>query len=478
MRRLALVAVCALGCGTRSGDAPAKGSASSTGAPAAPVEATERWSASIVVGANIRDFVVRFSPGPKTTAALEGLSKAPLPLANVTLTADRIEFTLEKPKAPKETWERYELVRTGDRANGTGTVAGSTLPIAMVKLAAGEAPRSAFARPQTPKPPFPYDAREVVVDAPDGGKLAGTLTRPKATTPAPAVLLWSGSGQQDRDETIYGHKPYLIIADRLTRAGFAVLRLDDRAAGTTVGKVGTLHTEIEDAGAAIDFLKIQKDVDPERIGMVVHSTGGMVGPNVALAHPVAFIVSLAGVAIPGRDLVLLQQQIAAAAMGVAVPPEQVAIQKAIGEAALEGPDKVKKVMTEAVVAQMQKVLGHVPTPAEIDQAIAQPLAEATAPWTISYFTIDPRVAWKKLSIPVLLVVGELDTQVPADPTIEALVGAHAKKAQVTTKKLPGLNHLFQHAKTGMTDEYLTIEESFDPATLELITAWLVEHAKP
>ncbi len=476
MRTVALLAACALGCGKQA-DVPTKGSASTSGAPA-PVEATERWSASIVLGANIRDFVVRFSPGAKTTAALEGLSREPLPLANVTLTKDRIAFTLEKPKAPKQTWEYYDLVRTGDRARGSGTIAGAALPIAMVKLAADEAPRSAFARPQTPKAPFPYDAREVVVDAPDGGKLAGTLTLPKSTAPAPAVLLWSGSGQQDRDETIYGHKPYLIIADRLTRAGFAVLRLDDRAAGSTTGKVGTLHTEIDDAGAAIEFLKTQKEVDPKRLGMVVHSTGGMVGPNVALAHPVAFIVSLAGVAIPGRDLVLLQQQIAATAMGVAVPPEQAAIQKAIGEAALEGPDKVKKVMTEAVVAQMQKVLGRAPTPEEIEQALAQPLAEATAPWTISYFTIDPRVAWKKLSIPVLLVVGDLDTQVPADPTIAALEGAHAKKAQVTTKKLPGLNHLFQHAKTGMTDEYLEIEESFDPAALELITAWLVERAKP
>lgn len=484
MRTAALLVIAcgAFGCGNKqSGEPPAKGSdkpAENKPAESKPAQSSERWRASIVLGANIRDFVVRFTPGAKTTAALEGLTKEPLPLADVTLTADHIGFTLEKPKAPKETWERYDLQRHGDRAAGLGSVAGSTLQIAMVKLAGdGDEPTSAYPRPQTPRGPFPYDARDVVVEAKDGGKLAGTLTLPKATAPAPAVLLWSGSGQQDRDETIFGHKPFLIIADRLTRAGFVVLRLDDRATGATVGKLGTLNTEIDDAGAAIEFLKTQKEVDPKRIGMIVHSTGGMVGPNVALAHPVAFIVSLAGVAIPGRDLVLLQQEIAAKAAGVPVAPEQVAVQKAIGEAALEGPEKVNKVMIETASAQMEKALGRKPTQDEIDQAIAQPLAEATAPWTISYFTIDPRVAWKKLSIPVLLVVGDLDSQVPADPTIAALEGSHAKKAVVTTKKLPGLNHLFQHAKTGMTQEYVEIEESFDPATLDLITTWLTEHGK-
>lgn len=458
--------------GNKTADKPPEGSS----APV-PAATSERWGASIVLGANLRDFVVRFVPGATTTATLEGLTREPLPLAGVTLANDRIAFTLEKPDAPKETWEYYELARTGDKATGTGRVAGTTLQIAMVKLGADEPARSAFPRPQTPKGPFPFDTREVVVDAPDGGKLAGTLAVPKASAPAPAVLLWSGSGQQDRDETIFGHKPFLILADRLARAGFVVLRLDDRGTGTTIGKVGTLHTEIADAGAAIDFLKAQEEVDPARIGMVAHSTGGMVAPNVALKHPVAFIVSLAGVAIPGRDLVLLQQQIAAKAAGITLPPEQVAMQKAIGEAAAGGPEKVKQVFVEIAGAQMEKALGKKPTAAQIEQAIAPQLAEATQPWVLSFFSMDPREAWKKLSIPVLLVVGELDTQVPADPTIAALEGAHASKSAVTSKKLPGLNHLFQHAKTGQVDEYIAIEESFDPATLETITTWLVEHTR-
>ncbi len=456
--RSILVVLALAACGNKQSDEPAP-------KPAEAPKATERWAATLVIGANLKDFVVRFASG---TAAFEGLTKDPLPLADVTLAPDRLAFTLVKPKGS----EIYELERTGDTAKGEVKIGALTLPIKMVKLADGEAPHSAYPRPQTPVPPFPYEQREVAIPAPDGGVLAGTLTLPKGVARAPAVLLWSGSGQQDRDETIFGHKPYLILSDRLTRAGLAVLRLDDRGTGKTTGALGTLDTEIADAGAAIDFLAKQPEVDPKKLGIVGHSTGGMVAPSVALAHPVAFIVSLAGVAVPGRDLVLLQQEAVAKVKGVPVPPEAAALQKKIGEATLKGSDEVKRVLVEAVGPQLEKALHRKATQAEIDQAIAKPLADATQPWTLSFFRIDPRDAWKKLTIPVLLVVGDRDTQVPADPTIAALTGAHGKPDAVTAKKLPGLNHLFQHAKTGMPDEYLEITESFDPATLDIIATWL------
>jgi pimeloyl-ACP methyl ester carboxylesterase len=453
------IALCLAACNKKSEEPAAK----ITEAP--KVAAGERWAATLVVGANLKDFVVAFANG---TAAFEGLTKDPLPLADVTLAPDRLAFTLKKSQGS----EVYALARTGDTAKGEVKIGAHTLQIRMVKLADGEAPHSAYPRPQTPRPPFPYEQREVVIDAPDGGKLAGTLTLPKGVAHAPAVLFWSGSGQQDRDETIFGHKPYLILSDRLTRAGLATLRLDDRGTGKTTGAVGTLDTEIADAGAAMDFLAKQPEVDPKKLGMIAHSTGGMVAPNVALAHPVAFVVSLAGVAVPGRELVLLQQQAMANATGTTVPPEQVALQKKLGEASLKGADEVKRVLVEVAGPQLEKALGHKPTQDEIDKAIAKPLADVIQPWALSFFRIDPRDAWKKLTIPVLLVVGDHDTQVPADATIAALTGAHGKPDAVTTKKLPGLNHLFQHAKTGLTDEYVEIDESFDPATLEIIATWL------
>ncbi len=446
-----------------------------------PVKApasTERWGASLVMGMDLKDFVVELAKtGDKWTGTLASSTKKPRPLSDVTLGDDRIAFTLQKPGSPESTWEHFDLQRKGGSASGTATIGGATLPVKMVKLADGEAVRAAYPRPQTPKPPFPYEEREVTVDAPDGGKLAGTLTFPKGAAPAPAVLLWSGSGQQDRDETIFGHKPFLIVADRLTRTGFAVLRLDDRATGKTTGAFGTLDTEIADAGAAIDFLKAQKEVDPKRVGIIAHSTGGMVAPNAALTHPVAFIVSLAGVALPGRELVPLQQAAIAKASGTPVVAEQVALQKKIGEASLKGPAEVKRLLVEAFAPPMEKALGRKPTEQELDQAIAKPLAEATSPWPVSFLRIDPREAWKKLTIPVLLVVGDLDVQVLADPTIAALTGSHGKPEVVTTKKLAGLNHLFQHAKTGLPEEYIEIDESFDPAALDIVAVWLAAQAK-
>ena len=477
----------ATACGKKSssneGTPPEQGSAAKTTdgtkpPKEPPMVMKERWAASIAAGAKLIDFVVVFEKkGDAWTAQLEGVTKTPLPLAKVELTADHIAYTLEKPANPAAN-EVYDLKRAGDVAEGTSTIGGGQIPAKMVKLADGAEPHSAYDRPQTPKGPFPYDTRDVEVPAPDGGTLAGTLTLPKgATAPVAAVLLWSGSGQQDRDESIYGHHSFLLVADKLTRAGIATVRFDDRGTGKTKGAIGTLYTEIDDAGAAIDWLKTQKEIDPKRVGMIGHSTGGMVVANVALKHPLAFIVSLAGVAVTGRELVILQADIAAQkAGGTGMPPEARAIQKAIGEAAIKNPDEVKKILTDAVTKQYEAA-GRKPTPEEIEGLIAKPVAEATNPWTVSYFKIDPRDAWKKLTVPTLLVVGDLDTQVPADVTIEALTKSHAKPEVVTTKKVPGLNHLFQHAKTGLSDEYIHIDETFDTATLDAIASWVTEHSK-
>jgi dienelactone hydrolase len=448
---------------------PSDGSATST----TTTPTTERWAATLVVNTDFQDFVVEFSRTSDTWSAVREDNRR-VEFANITLAPDRIEFTYGKPGTPS--LEHYKLLRLNDaEATGTGTIGNTELPIKMVRLTPGEPPRSAFTRTQTPKGPFPYDEREVEVAAPDGGKLAGTLTLPRsASAPAVAVLLWSGSGQQDRDETIYGHKAFAIVADRLTRKGIVVLRLDDRGTGKTVGAAGTLETEIADAGAALDFLSKQQEVDPKRIGMIGHSTGGMVAPNVALKHPVAFIVSLAGVAIPGRDLVPLQQQIMAEITGVPLNPDQREVQIAIGNAAVKGADEIRRVLIETIEPKLEKALGRKPPPEQLELAIAGPLAEATQPWPMSFLRMDPRVAWKQLSIPVLLLVGEKDTQVPADVTIKALTESHAKPEVVTTRKLPGLNHLFQRAaKTGLPDEYLWIEESFDEATLDVVVDWVL-----
>ena len=486
MRRL-LVAV--MLCGGACKDKGDAGAGRGSGPPAvapAPTDAgvvRERWSATFVVGATLRDLPIELTrTGTTWTGSLDA-GGTKLPLGDLALAPDHIAFTIEKPGLPKTAWEHYELQRSdgAGEASGAGTVGGLPIRVRMVRLAEGEAPRSAFPRPQTPQPPFPYESRELVVPAPDGGKLAGTLTVPPGPGPFPAVLLLSGSGQQDRDETLFGHKPYLIIADRLTRDGFAVYRFDDRGTGKTTGAIGTLDTEIADAGAIVELLATQHEIDPKRIGIIGHSTGGMVAPNVAAAHPVAFVVSLAGPSVSGRELVPLQLAISARASGAseAQVHDLVDLQTRLGAATLEGEAKVRATLTEVTRPQLAKALGRAPTDAEIAQAIAKPLADSLQPWTLSFFRLDPRAAWRTLAIPILLVVGDRDTQVPADITIKTLQESlsPAAAARLVVAKRRGLNHLFQTAKTGATDEYVEIEESFEPATLDLVAGWLVERAK-
>lgn len=452
--------------------------------PGKPIDTlyTERWAATFVVGADLRDMPVTFVQRDKKWAGLIEANKKQLALTDVVVTPDHIAFTIEKPKpAPKETWEHYELTRKPDsnEASGTGTIGGATIAVRMVKLAAGESMKSAYPRSQEPKGPYPYEQREVTIDGDGGAKLVGTLTVPKGDGPFPAVLLLSGSGQQDRDETIFGHKPYLILADALTRAGFVTYRFDDRATGKTVGKLGTLDTEIADAGLVVEALAKMKEIDPKRIGVVGHSTGGMVAPNVALSHPVAFVISLAGPAVSGRELVPLQLEVAAKAKGLpeAQYKDALEIQRQIGDAVVVSEAKAREVLTAAVKKQIKAAAGRDATQEEIDKTIAAPLAEATQPWTVSFFKLDPRDAWKKLKLPVLLVIGDKDTQVPAEVTIKNLKAA-ATGCQLTVIEQPELNHLFQHARTGMPDEYLDIEESFDPATVKKIVEWATGSGTP
>lgn len=455
MRTMVGLALILMACSGKRAPSATPPPRDASSADASPLE--ERWAATAVVGARLVDFVVRFA-GADATIAIGGTT---LPLTEVARTGDQLRFTLVKPGAPASATERFALTVTGDRADGTDTIGGQALPVRMVRLDAGEAPRSAFARPQTPLPPFPYQARDVVVDAPDGGKLAGTLTIPAEPGPHPALLLLSGSGQQDRDETIFGHRPFLVIADHLTRAGWVVARFDDRGTGRTVGAPHSLDTEIADAGAMIDFLAGQPEVDRARVGVLGHSAAGMVVPSVALHHPVAFAVLLAACTRSGRDYAAFQTEHSARLAGAS--DAQLAVQREaqarVTAAALEGPDAVRRELT--------RVLGATADPATLERTVAQ----TTDPWMVSYLRIDPRDAWKRLHIPVLLMSGRKDTQVPTQLTVDGLAEVYPAPL-LTVRTLDDLNHLFQPARTGEVDEYLTIDTTFDPAALAALTDWL------
>lgn len=343
---------------------------------------------------------------------------------------------------------------------------------------------STLNRPQHPKKPYPYEEEQVEFENAAGKfKLAGTLTRPKGDGPFPAIVLVSGSGPQDRDETLLGHKPFLVLADHLTRKGFAVLRYDDRG----VGKSGGKHAEATsadfatDAYAAVQHLGTRKEVDAKRIGIMGHSEGGLIAPIVAAEHPkdVAFIVLLAGPGVPGDEVLKLQSQVILKAMGV--KPEEMKLSAKLMEAIMPaakepGPatERRKKMeaAAEAYLATLSKdevkSLGAGGSKAGVGR-----LADT---WMQYFLTFDPRSTLAKVKCPVLAVYGALDLQVVPDQNVSAIEKAlkAAGNERLTTKVFPKLNHLFQTSKSGAPNEYAQIEETFSPDALQFITEWLLK----
>jgi len=346
---------------------------------------------------------------------------------------------------------------------------------------------STLNRPQHPKAPFPYASEEVTFEnAAAKIKFSGTLTLPKGNGPFPAVVLVSGSGPQDRDETILWHKPFLVIADFFARRGIAVLRFDDRGVGKSEGKHdgATSADFATDAYSAVLFLKGRKEIDPKRIGVMGHSEGGLIAPMVAADHPadVGFIVLLAGPGVPGDEVLQRQQSEILKAMGE--KPEAIKLSAKMMAAIMPiakqtGPaDERKAKLTKAIdlfaeglTDDERKVVGE-----SGDKAAAESIAARLSDgWMQFFLAFDPRPTLAKVKCPVLAVNGELDLQVLHDQNVPAIEAAVKKGGndKVTTKVFPGLNHLFQSTKTGSPSEYGQIEETFSPEVLEFVAKWIL-----
>jgi pimeloyl-ACP methyl ester carboxylesterase len=363
---------------------------------------------------------------------------------------------------------------------------GTTLPLDFKKVETLPATRK---RPQEPKRPFPYNEGAVTYENAAGhAKFAGTLTWPRSPGRFPAVLLITGSGQQDRDETILGHRPFLVLSDYLTRHGIAVLRVDDRGVGGSTGDVLNATTEdfASDVLAGIAYLKTRPEIDPHRIGLMGHSEGGIIAPMVARRSPdVAFIVLLAGSGIPGEQILYLQQAAIARQMGASTPT--ILFNRAVEQLLLTA---IKRGTDSAPADQKSKqpVDDRRGPPSKDDKKPAANEASAAvdklakrlgSPWLRFFISYDPRPALREVRCPVLAVIGEKDIQVPAQenlPEIEKALRAGGNK-DFTVKELPHLNHLFQTCQTGNIDEYARIEETFAPSALELITDWIGKHTR-
>jgi hypothetical protein len=339
-----------------------------------------------------------------------------------------------------------------------------------------------YNRPQEPKAPYPYREEEVTFrNTAEGFDLAGTLTLPEGTGPFPAVVLITGSGQQDRDETIFNHKPFKVIADHLTRDGIAVLRFDDRGVGGSKGNVtgATSLSFAGDAEAAVTFLEGRPEINPKKIGLAGHSEGGFIAPIVASRNgSVAFVISLAGPGVTGYDAIIQQnidhfrvsgmsEEALAAQLhmlrnifGFVIAGED---QRAVAKQAMEWYNKeldVKGLTAEERRGQMS--------------GFAQALVQTNNPWWKYFLATDPAQFWSKVGCPVLALNGDKDIQVNHAQNLPAIKAAVKKggNRKVKTVSLPGLNHLFQHAETGAISEYATIEETFSPEVLGMMTQWI------
>jgi len=377
-----------------------------------------------------------------------------------------------------------KLNPAGNRAVGVFRQSGLELPLTLMQ---GEPKIEPPKRPQTPVPPFPHAVEEVKFDNPDapGVRLAGTLTKPAGEGPFPCVVLITGSGPQDRDETLFDHKPFAVWADALARAGVASLRYDERGVSKSTGLFSSATSDdfASDAKAAVRFLRSRSDVDPKRIGLMGHSEGGLIAAIVAAGNPdVAFVVLLAGTAVPGRDILVLQSRLIAEAEGASPEEARKAseLNDRLAGAILSEEDREKA--EQAAAEALRAALGDVPESerAAVEAARRRQIAQLNTPWMRRFLVLDPRDWLRRLTIPVLAVWGENDLQVPPAQNLPAAREALAGHPRAELKVLSMLNHLFQLSATGKVSDYAKIEETVNEIALREVVGWIVRTtgAKP
>ena len=359
-----------------------------------------------------------------------------------------------------------------------------SLPLNLTKEKVGKAK---VMRPQEPAQPYPYYAEDVTfTNAKAQITLAGTLTLPKKEGKFPIVVLISGSGPQNRDEELFGHKPFLVLADHLTKNGIGVLRFDDRGVEASKGdfRAATSADFATDVEAAVNYLLTRKDVITNKIGLMGHSEGGLIAPMVAAkSKDVAFIVLLAGTGIKGDELLLLQTELIEKASGETA--ENIKNGQIISKGAFDRATKMTDVQTlkSELELYFQQKLKEYPTamPKGISEErfIQSQVATLTSPWMRFFLKYDPATALASVKCPVLAINGEKDLQVPAKINLDAIKMnlEKGKNKNVTTKSFPNLNHLFQECTTGAPDEYAKIEQTFAPVALDEITNWLLKQMK-
>ncbi len=398
-----------------------------------------------------------------------------IPVDKVTLENDKISLQVGSIKG------LYEgKLKDSQTIEGQWTQGGKSFP--MVLHRADKVPE--LRRPQEPEKPYPYNEEEVVYDNRNAEfKLAGTLTLPRSGGQFPAVILITGSGQQDRDEAVAGHRPFLVLADNLTRRGIAVLRVDDRGIGGSTGNFSLATSEdfANDVLAGVEYLKSRKDIDPKQIGLIGHSEGGLIVPMAATrSQDVAFVVMMAGPGLTGEEILYLQVDRILKANGVS--NETISKNRALMERTFSivksekddfvAEEKLRKIWDEELAKMNdteKKLMGY-------SSQDNLNLKQYLSPWYRFFLTYDPVPTLTKVRVPVLAIIGEKDLQVPPKENLKGIEDAlkAGGNEHYTIKELPGMNHLFQTAQTGSPAEYGTIEETMSPVAMNVIGEWIAQ----
>jgi pimeloyl-ACP methyl ester carboxylesterase len=410
-----------------------------------------------------------------TVTSLDSLDQGATGIPVSTVRRDGTTVTIESKRIAAQFVGT--LGADGRTIAGRWAQAGQFFPLTFARRAEGtSAPE--MRRPQTPAKPYPYREQDVAYEnTATNVRLAGSLTIPPGAGPFPAVLLIAGSGPLDRDETLFGHKPFLVLADHLTRRGIAVLRVDKRGIGKSTGDHAKATTAdfASDVEAGVQFLKSRPEVDARKISLVGHSEGGLIAPLVATRNPaVTSIVLLAGPGVRGDQLIVTQIVDDAKAAGwteARLTPYE-ALLRNLFAAITSAPNASEAAARARDVMQAARDVHGLS-----DDEMTTEIQSWTSDWFRFFLSYDPVPALRQVKGPVLAINGSKDLQVAAKPNLAAIRSALAENRDVEVSELPGLNHLFQTAKTGRTVEYGVIEETFAPAALDLISNWIAARAR-
>lgn len=437
--------------------------------PAKPSDIDGTWLGTLVVSADMKlrvvFHIVNTEDGLMATLDSPDQGVKGLPANKVTRDKAALRIEIDKISGV------FAGLIAADLSSIDGTFTqGASMPLSLRRVK--DEAELELKRPQNPTKPYPYHDEDVSYENKvQNVTLAATLTVPQGKGPFPAVVLITGSGPQDRDESLLGHKPFLVLSDYLTRHGIAVLRADDRGTGKSTGNFATATTAdfATDTEAGIAYLKTRPEVNPKKIGLIGHSEGGIIAPMIAARNPdVAFIVMMAGSGVPGDEILVAQVEAIDESSG---KTHAEAVQAGTREREI-----LNLIRTEKDPAVLEKKLKDKMAEDGLEAQLGIEIKALTSPWFRFFMNYDPATALRKVTCPVLALNGEKDRQVPPKQNLPAIRKAleEGGNKHFEVVEMPGLNHLFQTAKTGSPNEYAQIEETIAPVALDTMTVWILK----